>query len=217
MKTQKTEEPLMMVNHVNHIQFDDPPSEPEDGTERKTGPYQRASRVQEKAEELIADYHPHLEAAKIAYLFRTGPWKSRNQTVPGKAAIAQQMWQFLSGIHLVLIINQLVWQNLTNNRRRALLDHQLSHFTEPKTDKAGILKWGTREPDLKEFSQVIKRHGICIGDPQPLKELSGQMNLQALQESSDAGEFLESRESTESEESLGGEFDDDDLEECFTE
>ena len=161
------------------------------------GPYRLAPKVAEAARQLIPRCHPHLQEARIAYLFRTGSWSSRGRPVTGRASTAPALWRFLCGYDLVLVLHEETWQNLTRRGRRALLDHQLSCFAEPVPDKDGQPTWGTREQDIQEFSQVVKRHGICIHSPWGLKELTGQQNLQALQDN------------LEAEESLGGEHDDE--------
>ncbi len=157
------------------------------------GPYCWAPRVKAAAQEIIRASHPHLEEANIAYLFRTGSWASRGKLVPGKASVVPALWRFVSGYDLVLVINELLWFNLTRKGRKALLDHQLSCFAEPFPGKDGYQCWETREQDIKEFSQVVKRHGICINSAQGLKELSGQMSLETLQDN------------VQEEESMGGE------------
>ncbi len=163
------------------------------------GPYRLAPKVQEAAREVIARYHPHLQEARIAYLFRQGSWISRGRTVYGKARIAPALWRFISGIDLVLVLHEETWQNLSRKGRKALLDHQLSHFTAPSTDKQGNLRWGIAEQDIREFSQVIQRHGICIHGSRALQELARQHTLEALQDSLNA------------EESLGGEYDEEEI------
>jgi len=163
------------------------------------GPYRWAPKVKEAAQEVINQHHSHLKEAQIAFLFRTGSWSSKGKTVTGRASIAPALWRFISGYDLVLILNEMIWFNLTRKGRKALLDHHLSHFAEPSEDKEGNLCWDTREQDIKEFSQVIKRHGICINSGQGLQELAGQMTLETLQDN------------VEEEVSLGGDFFEEDL------
>lgn len=156
-----------------------------------SGTFRPAPEAKKMAEEIINSYHPHLEKANIIYLFRTGSWKSKGRLVTGKALAIPQMWRFVSGYDLVVMVNEVIWTNLKHKGRQALIDHELSRFEEPNKDKEGNMRWGLREEDLKEFSQVIKRYGICIGNPQTLMELSGQINLQALEENirqDDSGE-----------------------------
>ena len=117
----------------------------------------------------------------------------------GKAAPVPELWRFLSGCDLALIINETIWHALPDKGRIFLLDHELSHFTEPTLDKHGNKKWSTREHDLEEFSEVVKRHGVCIGSSRSLTEAGRQMNLVEL----------EAMTAAEEAESLGGEYDED--------
>jgi len=145
-------------------------------------PYTFADDVEDLALSLINQYHTHLFDAKIAYLFKNGSWKSKGQIVTGKAMVAPQVWKMISNYNLVIIINRTIWTNLENKGKKALLDHELSRFEIPKKDKLGNIKWSLQEHDLKEFSQVIQRHGICIGDPKKLMNAAGKMDLKALEE-----------------------------------
>ncbi len=150
--------------------------------EKPTEPYIHAQEVEDMALSLINAYHPHLFDAKIAYLFRNGSWKNKGQVVTGKAMIAPQLWQYISEFELVVIVNLAIWANLELKGKNALLDHELTRFEVPTRDKRGKQKWSLREQDLKEFSQVIQRHGICIGDSKKLMDVAGKMNVKALQE-----------------------------------
>ena len=89
-----------------------------------------------------------------------------------------------------------------------LLDHELSHFTPPASDKNGNLRWGIREHDLQEFSEVVRRHGVCTGDHRRLVEAAGQLDLESL------GALT----AQEGESIMGGEYDDtEDDDNGFTE
>jgi hypothetical protein len=145
-----------------------------------SSPYRLAPQLKAAAEPIIARYHPHLRQAAIAYLLRRGTWKSRGQVITGKAAIAPEQWRLLSGCDLLLIINETVWQVLGDKGREVLLDHELSHFTPPTAGKDGSLHWAIREHDLQEFSEVVKRHGVCTGDHRRLIEAAGQLDLVSL-------------------------------------
>ncbi len=88
-----------------------------------------------------------------------------------------------------------------------LLDHELSHFTAPSADKHGNLRWAIREHDLQEFSEVVRRHGICTGDHRRLIAAAGQLDLESL------GTLT-----VQEGESMGGEYDDtEDDDNGFTE
>ncbi len=168
--------------------------------------FRHAPEIKDLAAAVIEAYHPHLQDASIAYLLRRGTWKSKGQVITGKAAIAPEQWRLLSGCDLLLVINESVWDVLGNKGREVLLDHELSHFTPPAAEKTGNLHWKIREHDLQEFSEVVKRHGVCTGDHRRLVEAAGQLDLESLV-------ALTIQEG----ESMGGDYDDpeDEDDNCF--
>lgn len=153
---------------------------------RKFGGYFFAPvEVNDLAEEIIASYHPHLKKASIAYLFRAGRWKSRGRTITGRAVVASPLWRCLSGFDLVLILNEAIYGKLDNKGKRALLDYELSHFIEQEAGSIAERSWATREHDVREFSDVVKRHGICFSNLSALTNSARQLDLESLQEKAD--------------------------------
>lgn len=144
------------------------------------GQYLMTPEIETYADDVINNYHPHLRDASIGYLLRRGNWRSRGSVVTGRAIVSPDHWRLLTGYDLVLMINETVWQSLGEKGRDVLLDHELAHFTPPVTDKSGKLKWGTRDHDLREFSEVVKRHGVCLSDHKVFVEAAGQMNIESL-------------------------------------
>ena len=142
--------------------------------------YRPAPEVKAAIDSIISRYHPHLQEASVACLLRRGTWKNKGQVITGKATIAPEQWRLLSGCDLLIIINEAIWNVLGSKGRKVLLDHELSHFTPPATDKWGNLRWAMREHDLQEFSEVVKRHGVCTGDHRRLVEVAGQLDLESL-------------------------------------
>ncbi|HHZ06932.1 MAG TPA: hypothetical protein GX401_09175 [Clostridiales bacterium] len=135
------------------------------------------------AEEIISEYHPHLKDIKIAYLFRSGKWKSKGEPIMGRALVAAPMWRCASGFDLILVINEMMYKNLDRKGKKALLDHQLSHFSVQETGSLvfGEKTWAIRGHDVQEFSDVVKRHGICFSNLRSL--MSGQqLQLESLQD-----------------------------------
>lgn len=154
------------------------------------GKYQNDSILGEIAGEIIATYHPHLREAQVAYLFHRESWKSKGAVISGKAQVVPEQWRFLSGYELLVMINETVWQGLSEMGRRVLLDYELSHFAPPVAGKNGDKRWSLRDHDLQEFSEVVRRYGICIGDPRLLKNTASQMELHSLAELSQRTEPL---------------------------
>jgi len=121
--------------------------------------YSEAPPVEEIARELIARYHTHLLEARIAYLWRDGPWTRSGKTVFGGARRVSGIHQALCEKDFVIAINQEAWVELTPAQRRALVDHELSHCERGDDDKDGNPTWQIAQHDFEEFTGVLRRHG----------------------------------------------------------
>jgi len=126
--------------------------------------YLPAPEVEALARQVINEHHAHLVEASICFVYRSGRWCARGRTVTGKALIAPPLWRFLSGCELVLIISEVIFKNLSEEGKAALIDHELSHFNKPLKDKRGSLIWTIRDHDVCEFSDVVRRHNICMSN-----------------------------------------------------
>jgi hypothetical protein len=134
--------------------------------------FKPAPEVKEIAEELIDKYHPHLRDAKhvIGYYFRDGAsdWA-------GRAKKCTAFERHVTGFMLFMFINEQAWYMLTEEQQRALVDHELCHYSrkqgeviDPKTKQVKIDwlnpadpdSWSIRDHDVEEFSDVIRRHGL---------------------------------------------------------
>jgi hypothetical protein len=137
------------------------------------GGYKMAPEVAELATRIIEEHHPYLKEADIVYLFKAGRWCNKGRTITGKALVAPEMWRFVGGCDLVLILSEVIYKNLSAEGQAALIDHELSHFCEPTAGKGGILCWSLRDHDVREFSAVVKRHKICMSNLRALTKLDG--------------------------------------------
>ncbi len=137
--------------------------------------YQEAHDAGDLAKKVIKDYHPHLSEAKIAYLYRPGRWMKRNRPVKGRAMVIPPLWRHLCGSDLVLILSEVIFKNLSEEGKIALLDHELSHFNPPAANGRGAATWSIREHDVREFSEVVKRRKICMSNLGAIAEGEGLM------------------------------------------
>jgi len=62
------------------------------------------------------------------------------------------------------MISEVIFKNLSEEGKVALVDHELSHFNKPLKDKRGSLIWTIRDHDVCEFSDVVRRHNICMSN-----------------------------------------------------
>jgi len=129
-----------------------------------------APEVQEIANKLIPDFHPHLEGIRIEYVF--------TDTVPNKGG--KQVWGTMRKISALpaylafagdpteeevepffcMVITLPVWEQLPDKHKLALVDHELCHAAMEE-EKLKVVPH-----DLEEFSAVVERHGLWRKDIQ---------------------------------------------------
>ena len=52
------------------------------------------------------------------------------------------------------------WNDMTEDQRTALVDHLLERCAGEEDEETGEYLWSLRDPDVQEFSTILKRHGI---------------------------------------------------------
>lgn len=123
--------------------------------------YFEASEVKAIAEELIEQYHPHLQDEPLDYWFRSPAATGKGgrirpaRIVPRGAFDAQVRggeWA-KKGRYYVLEVARTVWSRMTTEAQKALVDHYLCRLVAGKNALMII------EPDVVEFAAVAKRHG----------------------------------------------------------
>jgi hypothetical protein len=134
--------------------------------------FEESAEVRKVAERLIDEHHPHLQDAKnlIGYYIRygTSDWA-------GKAKKCTAFERHVTGKYMFVFINDDAWRSLHEPQQKALVDHELCHFTRTRTEiidpETKMWKsdwaeaddpanWSIREHDVEEFSDVIRRHGL---------------------------------------------------------
>lgn len=124
--------------------------------------------VRKAAEELIEEYHPELAELEVRYVFRSKHARSKGRVVGGKARVVSSLGAFLiDGSAAVPVIELAadVWGGLSAERRRALLDHELTHFVLDEGDESRVL---LRGHDVEEFAEIVGRHGLWTPDLESL-------------------------------------------------
>lgn len=108
------------------------------------------------ARDIIDDFHPHLQDARIGLLFRAPTPISMGRPVLGKASLVTARWRPLlrEDLDFIIWLSSDYWHyDLDESQRRALLDHELNHC-------AGHLdEWKMRGHDIEEFNIIIRRYG----------------------------------------------------------
>lgn len=132
--------------------------------------YEWAPDVETIAKDIIAtvEDHEHLAQAVILYVFRDKASRSRGRAVLGTARKVSGLNRFLVRDEddlplFVLEVAKDTWDDLTEEQRRALVDHELCHLVVD-TEDDGTLVGRTRGHDLEEFVGIVERHGLWKAD-----------------------------------------------------
>jgi len=136
--------------------------------------YFPAPEVKQVAEELIPVYHPTLVDARIEYVFcdkiakRGGKdiWGTFRKVTNLNAYLGSPSFEQDSGYttpFFVMVIARPVWENLSTEKRKALVDHELCHGSLEYNEE-GDPKLGIVPHDLEEFSCIVKRYGLWRED-----------------------------------------------------
>lgn len=148
--------------------------------------YSDAPEVREIADKLIPKHHPHLEGSRIDYVFRSKHSTNKGKIVGGKARKVTGLNAFLAssgrrGFHgtdlFVIEIAHDLWEQLPQEQRVALVDHELCHCFREVDDETGEWVLSILPHDLEEFAEVVKRHGIWSTDLDYFVKKSQQLRL----------------------------------------
>ena len=143
-----------------------------------TSKYRPASPVRAVAQDIIRDYHAHLirNAVYVVYLFVDEAEKVKGKTVLGTARKTSGLNAYLARMEdeldggdpdfFVVTIWDGFWfdRHTTDEQRRALVDHELSHlWSEQEEDRqgntTGKILLSIKGHDLEEFNCIVERYG----------------------------------------------------------
>lgn len=134
--------------------------------------YTEAVEVADIARDLIKEYHPALGVANIVYLFRDKAPKHKGKITLGAARRTNPIEKALTGYDFVIWVAEDEWSEMDMKKRRALVDHELSHCG---LDENG--NWTTYDHDFTGFNAVLQRHGYWSGDLKRMKKSIEQLSL----------------------------------------
>ena len=110
--------------------------------------------VIEMATAIIAEHHPHLLDARIAFIMRSEAPLANGRYTMGKARKVSTEQQVHMPFDFVIWLAEDVWNRLTGLQKQALIDHELSHCMWD-----GFVA-SIRGHDVEEFTHIIERYGF---------------------------------------------------------
>jgi len=151
--------------------------------------YEKAPELLGPVRKLIDEFHPHLKDAKVATVYRIGKWLIRGKKQTGKALIVPAIWQSLTGLDLLLVVNKRAYLRQSAEAQVAMLDELLCRYAD--TDSA---RYETCEPDIQEFSDIVNRRKICFSNLDMLTDISIKDEIQKIELDDDDDEEEEAIE-----------------------
>lgn len=131
--------------------------------------YTKADQPKEIASILIGRFHPHLDKAKILYVYRQ-KFTRESRPSPGSVQTIAGLHRFTSKLDFALTINWTLYQAMTGRSRIALMDHLLCQAW--KDPESGT--WKRQVYDVEEFLPIIERWGAWE-DGSKVEELTAHL------------------------------------------
>lgn len=126
-------------------------------------------------DEIVEQFHEELADARIALAWRKALRPdSDGRLVLGKCIKVTDLHKEFHEYDFIILLNKEVWEDkeFTDDKKRALLDHELCHAApaedpktgDQKTDERDRLVWRIRKHDIEEFRAIAERHGCYKND-----------------------------------------------------
>jgi hypothetical protein len=123
--------------------------------------YVKAEQPAAIAKVLTRALHIELQNAQLAVVFRKAI-KTHDKSIGAKASKIGGKLNYFTELDLLIEVNHEVWQNMTAERRIALIDHELTHFARAESGTGG--SYEMVEHDIEEFGSIVRRWGFWSTD-----------------------------------------------------
>lgn len=116
--------------------------------------------------EVVKKHHPDLASINVGYLFRDKAPVSRGRIVMGMCVKVDDRNHVYSGKDVIIEVGRDAWDQLDDELRVVLVDHELSHIGVDLDDKGNPILTDNGRPkvfikphDIEEFSTILDRYG----------------------------------------------------------
>lgn len=107
------------------------------------------------AQDLVEQHHKHLQDVRIGFVFRSEAQVLKGRAVLGKCSNVSDKMKPLLDLDFLIWIAKDEYKKMDEERRRALIDHELSHIGIDLT---------LQGHDVEEFHAIIERYGLWTYD-----------------------------------------------------
>jgi hypothetical protein len=149
--------------------------------------FSTAESVESIAQQAIPMFHPHLATARITYIFVDKASMKNGRPVLGKVRKVSGVLEYLLDKDFLVEIPLDQWNDLADTQRHALVDHLLERCYGEENEENGEMKWSTREPDVQEFSTILRRHGAWNDELAGFVSVAKTVNVDEMVQDAVAG------------------------------
>jgi hypothetical protein len=143
--------------------------------------FETDKELQKFGEGVMGQFHEDkCGKATIIFAFRDPAEKAKDRVTLAKVVKVPGMWKALGKVKadFIIIVAKKEWETLNEQKREALIDHQLCHCgVHEHAKKPGKMVFEIIPHDVGEFSSVFGRHGIHCDDMIKMIEASKQLDL----------------------------------------
>lgn len=144
--------------------------------------YSEAETIETLAKPLIAPFHPELATARMKFVFVDKGSMKAGRPVYGKVKKLSGISEFLIEADFVIEVAQDHWNELDENQRTALVDHLLERCSGEEDENTGEMVWVVREPDVQEFTSILRRHGAWNTDLTTFASVAKAIDIEGMVE-----------------------------------
>jgi hypothetical protein len=147
--------------------------------------YGEAEEAEKIAQNLIANFHPELATARFRFLFKEKASKKGGKPVMGSVKKMSDLMIYLINVDFMVEVPLEIWNDLDNTKRTALVDHLLERCSGEEDEETGDMKWKVREPDVHEFSSILRRYGAWTNELAEFSSVAKELSLDFMTEEED--------------------------------
>lgn len=137
-------------------------------------PFIEAPELEALAEQVLAAYdefEPIRTAMReaglrIAYAWETKPFDPLKEDIKphtiAKLTKASPLWRLLAATELAIQFRRAFWDPFSDDQRRAVVHHELTHIEVDEPDEQGRIHLSLRKHDVEDFTRTMRRFGPII-------------------------------------------------------
>jgi hypothetical protein len=139
--------------------------------------YLHAESVEAIATRILPLNHAELATARIQYIFVEKASMKNGRPVLGKVRKITGAIEFLIEKDFMVEVALDIWNTLEETKRVALVDHLLERCTGEEDEETAEMSWTIREPDVQEFTTILRRHGAWTDELAGLISVAQSINV----------------------------------------